>query len=363
MAAAFTKVLELAETLDDPEHKLRALRGLQYQGHWTNHFRAALSFAQGFHDLAMSQSNPNDRRLGERLLGSVKSDLGDLAGARRHLEAVLTGASDPGQTAVRFDDDIRFQNDGQVAARVFLSAVLWRQGFSDQALRMAEMGLAEAQAIGHAGTECLALALGSCPLALCTGNLAAAAEFTKLLVGLSTKHGLPQWAPHGARFRRAIALKGGDVSGIEGADQSDAHLRSLTAATVLVDALATAERGAEGLAMLDEFAAQVPELGGFASEFSRLRGELLLLQTAPGAAKPSEDLFRSALEVAQAQGALGLALRAATSLARLLRDQGRPVEAIACLQPIHDRFTEGFDTVDFTSAKCLLDDLAVARGT
>lgn len=49
-----------------------------------------------------------------------------------------------------------------------------------------------------------------------------------------------------------------------------------------------------------------------------------------------------------------------TSLARLLRNQGRAADATACLQPIYDRFTEGFSTADLIAAKELLDDLGVA---
>jgi hypothetical protein len=48
-------------------------------------------------------------------------------------------------------------------------------------------------------------------------------------------------------------------------------------------------------------------------------------------------------------------LRTATSLALLLYNQGRPADAIACLQPIYDRFTEGFGTADLIGAKQLLD--------
>ena len=92
----------------------------------------------------------------------------------------------------------------------------------------------------------------------------------------------------------------------------------------------------------------------------RLRGELLLLQTAPATTKPSEDLFRQALDLAHRQGALWWELRAATSLARLLRKQGRPADAIACLQPVYDRFTEGFGTADLIAAKQLLDELSDA---
>jgi predicted ATPase len=53
-------------------------------------------------------------------------------------------------------------------------------------------------------------------------------------------------------------------------------------------------------------------------------------------------------------------LRAATSLARVQRDQGRSADAIACLRPIYDRFTEGFGTADLIAARRLLDQLSDA---
>jgi predicted ATPase len=51
-------------------------------------------------------------------------------------------------------------------------------------------------------------------------------------------------------------------------------------------------------------------------------------------------------------------LRAATSLARLLPDQGRSAEALALLRPVYNRFTEGFATADLRAAKALLDELS-----
>ena len=89
----------------------------------------------------------------------------------------------------------------------------------------------------------------------------------------------------------------------------------------------------------------------------RVKGELLLLQGAPGAAAAAEDHFRQALDWAHGHGALSFELRAATSLARLLRDQGRSADPIALLQPVYDRFTEGFPTADLKTAKALLDAL------
>jgi predicted ATPase len=78
------------------------------------------------------------------------------------------------------------------------------------------------------------------------------------------------------------------------------------------------------------------------------------------AVETAKDHFRRALDEAHRQGALSRELRAATSLARLLRDQGRPAGATACLEPIYDRFTEGFGTADLIAAKQLLDDLGGA---
>ncbi len=48
----------------------------------------------------------------------------------------------------------------------------------------------------------------------------------------------------------------------------------------------------------------------------------------------------------------------ATALARLWRDQSRPVEARELLAPVYVWFTEGFDTSDLRDAKLLLDELA-----
>jgi predicted ATPase len=84
----------------------------------------------------------------------------------------------------------------------------------------------------------------------------------------------------------------------------------------------------------------------------------LATRGAPGAAAAAEDHFRQALDWAQRQGALSWELRAATSLARLLSDQGSSADAIALLQPVYDRFTEGFATADLKAAKALIDDLS-----
>src|SRR5260370_19064549 len=133
---------------------------------------------------------------------------------------------------------------------------------------------------------------------------------------------------------------------------------------MMSEALGRAGQIAEGLAAIEEAIARSErtEERWAMAELVRVKGELLLLQGAPGAAAVAEDHFRQALDWARRQGALSWELRAATSLARLLRNQGRPADAITCLQPVYDRFTEGFDTADLITTKRLLDELSKAGG-
>ena len=71
----------------------------------------------------------------------------------------------------------------------------------------------------------------------------------------------------------------------------------------------------------------------------------------------AESLLREALATARRQGARAIELRAAVSLARLHRDQGKPQQARELLAPVYGWFTEGFDTRDLKEAKALLGEL------
>ena len=74
--------------------------------------------------------------------------------------------------------------------------------------------------------------------------------------------------------------------------------------------------------------------------------------------RESGSYFQRALAVARQQQAKSWELRAAMSLARLWRDQGKPQQARELLAPVYGWFTEGFDTLDLKEAKALLEELA-----
>jgi predicted ATPase len=252
--------------------------------------------------------------------------------------------------------------------RAFYARVLWLRGHADEAVRTAEMSVAEAQAIGHVMTLCYALALAACPISLWVGDLAAATRYTGLLVNHSRKYGLSLLSTLASRFQRVLALKVGNLdagSRLRRASPNEivnpiVRFGVLTGRTEQAEALGQAGRIGEGLALLDA-AVEQSETGWLTPELLRLKGELLLLQSAPEAVEPVEDFFRQALDESRRQEALSWELRAATSLAGLLCKQGHSDDAVAVLQPVFSRFTEGFGTADLVAAKQLLDDIGVAE--
>jgi predicted ATPase len=187
-----------------------------------------------------------------------------------------------------------------------------------------------------------------------------------ILLDHSTRHALPHWRACGRSFQGVLVIRRGDVitrlrllrAGLdEFGEAGSAVLRLI--AFLMAEALGRAGQNADGLAAIDEAIARSErtEERWAMAELVRIKGELLLLQGAPGATAAAEDHFRQALDCARRQGALSWELRAATSLARLLRDRDLIGEARDLLAPIYERFTEGFGTADLQAARLLLDEL------
>src|SRR5262249_53526897 len=86
------------------------------------------------------------------------------------------------------------------------------------------------------------------------------------------------------------------------------------------------------------------------AEGHRVAGEIALKPLAPDNEK-AEKHFERALSVARPRQMKSFELRAATSMARLWRDQGKAQQARELLAPVYGWFTEGFDTLDLREAK------------
>jgi predicted ATPase len=173
-------------------------------------------------------------------------------------------------------------------------------------------------------------------------------------------------ADHRARFSRgALLAQGGDAElGIElmrnamaaAEGNSERHRRTVHLCHL---AFAHASLGQLdiSLSLLDE-AVQTVETTSerfFEAELYRVRGTVLF---SLGMKDEAEAALGQALTIARQQQARWWELRAATSLAKYLRDEGRCADACSVLKPVFDWFVEGFDTADLKDAKALLEQLS-----
>jgi predicted ATPase len=125
----------------------------------------------------------------------------------------------------------------------------------------------------------------------------------------------------------------------------------------LADALARRGETDEGLTAAAEGLSMADAGDRFSlPEIHRVKGKLLLDRSARDR-DAAESAFRQAIDIARAQDARLLELRAATSLARLWGENGRRNAARELLAPVYQWFTEGLDKPDLRDAKLLLDEL------
>jgi predicted ATPase len=131
-----------------------------------------------------------------------------------------------------------------------------------------------------------------------------------------------------------------------------------TATVLLAEVEAAVGRVDVALRSLDELLVEVDRSGlhWFDAEIYRKRGELLLGNRNDD--RQSAADFERALQIARKQEGKLFELRAAISLARVLRNQHKRAEARDLLAPIYSWFSSGFDMPDLVAAKALLNELA-----
>jgi class 3 adenylate cyclase/predicted ATPase len=299
------------------------------------------------------------------ILGHLSSGVnlmfaGMFASSRSHLETALALYDPVSHRSLVHQAGVH----PHVFSQAYLGNALFCLGFPDQALARSNANIPEARRLAHPPSLAGGLAIGVRLLSL-VGDDAALDEWVNQLVAVATEQGFPHWRAQGAIYRGWVKVKNGDVtegmtllrSGSTAYRASGAELFVPHYFALLAAACEIAGQAEEGLTLLDD-ALQIVERTGerwLAAELNRQKGQLLLRQ---GHSEAAEELYRKALSIAEEQGAKLWELRAAASLARLRRDQGRHTEARDLLAPVYGWFTEGFDTPDLNEAKALLDELA-----
>ena len=299
--------------------------------------------------------------IGHRLMGNSLFLTGDLTEGRAHFDQALP-LYDPAEhrvLAARFSQDIR------VAILCNRSWALWLLGYPDAALADVDDALEDAREIGQAATLLYALLHVSVTDIHC-GNYATATAVLDELTALAGEKGALFWNVHGTAQQGCLFSLTGKYS--------DA-IKMLTSGFIAVRSTGTtcwmplySSNLARAYVELGKFddawrcireaitAVETTKERWCEAEVNRIAGEVALLSPERDATK-AEAYFESALAVAREQQAKSWELRAAMSLARLWRDQGKVQQARELLAPVYGWFTEGFDTRDLKEAKALLEEL------
>ena len=299
--------------------------------------------------------------VGHRIMGVSLLVTGDITEGRRHFDQGIA-LYDPAEHRPLAT---RFGQDTAVSVLAWRSWTLWSLGYPEAALRDADDALRNAREIGQAATLMFALFHTSIPYTLC-GNYAAAAAHAQELVALAEEKGALLWKAQGMVSQGCmLALTGSASDATEMLISGIAACRT-TGATCYLPlywpplARAHAELGQfeEAWRCIGEAttAAETTKEKWCEAEIHRTAGELALMSPEPDAAQ-AQAHFERAIAIARAQQAKSWELRAATSLARLWRDQGERQQARDLLAPVYGWFTEGFDTADLKETKGLLDEL------
>ncbi|MDH3600834.1 MAG: hypothetical protein OEU26_14495 [Candidatus Tectomicrobia bacterium] len=354
----YTRAWEVCQQVEPTSRTFSVLHGLATVYLLAGELRTAHELAaQGLH-LAQQLQGPSLLTVAHWTQGMVLMYLGEFTAALRQLEQSI--ALYKAQPRI----PVSAQNPG-VGGLSWTAGTLWYLGYPDQALTRSHEARTLAQDLAQpyslAWVQFIAaifhqfLREGKCVQDLSEAVMALSVEqgFTSLLAGGTLMRG------------RALAAQGQPGEGLEQMQQGITLWRSLGSElavsrqlALLAEVNAIGERIAEGLLLLDEALTLVEKNAErwWEAEIHRLQGELLLQQSSDNATK-AESCFQQAIAIACHQQAKSWELRAATSLSRLWKQQGKRDEAYNLLAPVYNWFTEGFDTADLIDAKALLDEI------
>jgi class 3 adenylate cyclase len=262
---------------------------------------------------------------------------------RHRHHALMYGGHDPGVCG---------NGQGAVA--------LWALGWPDRAVQSARESIVLGETLDHLPSLLHSLWFATSVYFLRRQTAEVLACSARLLA-LGSEHGLKLYQAiggvfHGWALIQQLDAQAGlaELRAAVATYATTAHVNLDLYRAILAEAELRAENFEESTAVLIQGEQSADEW--WRTGYLRLRGDLLLRGSNAdrGAA---ERLYRQAISVAAGQQAKSLELRAATSLAMLLGEQGRRSEGYAVLAPVYGWFTEGFGTLDLKEAKALLDEL------
>ena len=338
-------LIKQADALGEPPDDPLLLFSVLY-GFWTASCvafdgDAMRELAAHFLALAEKQGETVPLVIGHRLMATSLAYTGDLTEGRAHYDKAVSLYNPSTHRPLAR----RFGQDHGVTSLSFRAGPLWILGYPEAALADTEHALEGSREIGQAPTRMFALQHASMTQAHC-GYYAAANERADMLIALAEDKGSVFWKSYGMMSKGSALARTGKVADAVQLMASGLTAYRSTGSTVFQTLfLSSLARGHADLGQIDEAWRRITEAISaveatkekiFEAEVHRIAGEIALKSPKPDAAK-AETYFERALTVARQQQAKSWELRAAMSLARLWRDQGKASKRANCWL----RFTAG----------------------
>jgi predicted ATPase len=249
--------------------------------------------------------------------------------------------------------------------RPILACNLWVLGYPEQAMAAVEKAVEEAENLNHPDTLCYML-MGCAMVPLETGDWQRAEELILRLSTIATKHHLFIYARVSVGWQGRLAVSRGDLSqGVQllqtalAALHEDGYELSRPQLSVaLSEVLAKTGKRELAYSTICEAVTWAETRGHVLHliDLLRVKGETLASMSKQDTSEGEVCLLES-LQLARERGLLSLELRVGISLARLWADRAQRDKALELLDPIFDRFSEGFQTRDLVAAANLLQQL------
>jgi predicted ATPase len=352
----------LDERPEDPLLLFSVLYGFWLANYIAFDGNAMRELASQFLTLAEKQRTTPALITAHRIMGISLVCTGSFAESRGHLNQAIA-LYDPGEHRPLAT---RFAVDAAGSILCYRSWALWILGWPAAAIADAEQAVRNAREMGQAVTLMHALGHAAFTYFHC-GHYREAISQSEEAIALGSEKGALFWKAWAMLNQGCVsALTGNSLDaigimnvGITAYRSTEATAHLPVYSTYLARAYADVGRFADARRCIDEAMCAVETTGETlcAAEASRVAGEIALKSLERDTVK-AQAYFEHALAVARAQEAKSWELRAAISLARLWRDQGKREEARELLAPVYGWFTEGFDTLDLKEAKALLDELS-----
>ena len=335
-------LIDQAEALGEPPEDPLLLFSVLY-GFWVAN---ALAFngdvvwelAAQFLELAEKQGATVPLMIGHRIMGHSLLFTGDFAEGRAHYDQAIA-LYDP---AAHRPLAMRFGQDIGVTILSYRSQALWMLGYPDVALADADHAVRDAREIGQAATLMFALN-NTCFTHMWCGNYPTANAQATEVVALADEKGTMFWKAYGMVHQGCVLAQTGKASDAVHMITSGSSAWRSTGATLWAPYfLSYLARAYAELRIFDDAwrcigeARIAMDTNGerwFEADANRIAGEIALMSPEPDTAK-GEAYFERALAVARQQQAKSWELRAAMSMARLWRDQGKRDEARELLAPL-----------------------------